>query len=222
MVNIGDRSGVRLGTALATPSRPRRFAARASRTNCIADSRSVLRCSGVVHPLRIQLHVDPARSTGTEHCRHRDRRHFGGRHAATGPSETACCPPDWQRCDARRFKTGRLLQLPFRDPPGWPAVECVVRLVVDGSGCRTGDGSGHREGRHRRTPGRSLLRPLRAAIVWSALPTSHVGGLECTLNAQHEDFGDHWRALRNGNTSLSSAPRHSGKRSWTNCIISRR
>ena len=31
------------------------------------------------------------------------------RHAATGPSETASCCPDWQRGDARRFKTGRLL-----------------------------------------------------------------------------------------------------------------
>ena len=157
------------GTALATPSRPGRFAARASRTNCVADGRSVLRCSGVVHPLRIQLHVDPARSTGTKHCRHRDRRHFGGRHAAAGPSETTCCSPDWQRSDARRFETGRFLQLPFRDSPGWPAVECVARLVVDGSGCRTGDGSDHREGRHRRTPRQDMLRQLRTALVRRAV-----------------------------------------------------
>ena len=164
-----DRSGVRLGTALATPSRPGRFAARASRTNCVADSRSVLRCSGVVHPLRIQLHVDPARSTGTKHCRHRDRRHFGGRHAAAGPSETACCSPAWQRSDARRFETADFSRLPFRDSPGWPAVECVARLVVDGSGCRTGDGSDHRKGRHRRTAGQDMLRQLRTALVRSGL-----------------------------------------------------
>ncbi len=55
------------------------------------------------------------------------------------------------------------------------------------------------------------------------LSPRHVfGGLECTLNAPRDDFADHWRALRNANTLLSSAPRNSGKRSWTNCTISRR
>ena len=44
---------------------------------------------------------------------------------------------------------------------GRPAVECVVRLVVDGSGCRLGDGSDHREGRRGWTPRRNLLRPFR-------------------------------------------------------------
>jgi|GEM_PF-6826939 hypothetical protein len=62
-------------------------------------------------------------------------------------------------------KQADFCSLPFRDflffSLGWPAVACVVRLVVDGSGCRAGDGSDHREGRHQWTPCRVLLRPLR-------------------------------------------------------------
>ena len=64
----------------------------------------------------------------------------------------------------------------------WPAVECAARLVVDGSGCRTGDGSDHRKGRHRRTAGRSLLRPLRAVIARVASRrASPVGAMERLL-----------------------------------------
>jgi hypothetical protein len=70
---------------------------------------ALLRCAGGGHPLRIERDAIPARSPGAQHCRHRDRRHFGDRHAAAGPSETASCEPAWQRSDARRFKTGRLL-----------------------------------------------------------------------------------------------------------------
>ena len=68
-----------------------------------------------------------------------------------------------------------------------------------------------------------LLRPLRASIVWSAFRQGMCSvGWSATLNAPRDDFADHWRALRNANTLLSSAPRNSGKRSWTNCTISRR
>ena len=56
--------------------------------------------------------------------------------------------PARYRSDARRFETSRLLQLPFRNSLGRSAAECVVRLVVDGSGCRAGDASDHCEGRH--------------------------------------------------------------------------
>jgi divalent metal cation (Fe/Co/Zn/Cd) transporter len=68
-----------------------------------------------------------------------------------------------------------------------------------------------------------IVMPLLARAKRRIARQRHVfGGLECTLNAPRNDFAYHWRALRNANTLLSSAPRNSGKRSWTNCTISRR
>jgi hypothetical protein len=104
-----DRSDIRSRAGVGTPPRPERYAARASRTRGVANRRSVFHCAGDVHPLRIQFHAGPTRSSGAKHCRHPNREHLGDRHAATGLSETASCCPDWQQSDARRFKTGRLL-----------------------------------------------------------------------------------------------------------------
>ena len=50
------------------------------------------------------------------------------------------------------FETGGFLCVPFRDSLGWLDVECVSWLVMDGSRCRTSDGSNHRQGRRCRTP----------------------------------------------------------------------
>jgi hypothetical protein len=47
-------------------------------------------------------------------------------------SETACCSPTWKRSHARRFKTGRLLRLPFRDSLGWPGLRRARLAVADG------------------------------------------------------------------------------------------
>jgi len=66
-----------------------------SRTHGVANGRSEFHCAGDVRPLRIQLHVGPARSSGVKNCRNRDREHFRDRHAAAGPS-AASCWPDWQ------------------------------------------------------------------------------------------------------------------------------
>ena len=96
--------------------------------------------------------LDTARSTGAKHRWHRDRERFCDCHAAAGASETASCSSDWQRSYARGFETGGFLCVPLRDSLGWPAVECIPRLVVDGSRCRTGHGSNHRQGRRCRAP----------------------------------------------------------------------
>ncbi len=64
-----------------------------------------------------------------------------------------------------------------------------------------------------------------AALLWRLhhdLDLSRREQVERAALRPRDDFADHWRALRNANILLSSAPRNSGKRSWTNCTISRR
>ena len=51
---------------------------------CFVALASYILCESSAMLIR---HVPPERS----HCRHRDRRHFGNRHAAAGTSETASC-----------------------------------------------------------------------------------------------------------------------------------
>ena len=85
--------------------------------------------------------------------------------------------------------------------------------------CRTGDGSDHWEGR-RVTDSEPRHAAIVASIISVACPRLKVDGFVCLRRGRCD--ADHWRALRNANTLLSSAPRNSGKRSWTNWIISRR
>jgi hypothetical protein len=113
----------------------------------ILNQIQILKSSSLASQVISKLHLDadPERPTGAKHCRHRDRVHFGDRDAGACPSEAASCRPDWQRSHARRFQASRFLCLSFCHSLGRSVAECTVRLVVDGSSRRIGDGSDHRE-----------------------------------------------------------------------------
>jgi hypothetical protein len=108
--------------------------------------------------------TDPARTTGTEHPRNHRRRRLGGGDAVVGTSEAAGCCRNRKRGHERRFQTGRFLHLPVGDPVGRLASQCGLGLVVGRSGGGAGDGSDHRQGRHRRNQGQGVLRRLRVQL----------------------------------------------------------
>ena len=86
-----------------------RFRRKTGGADYVANRRLVLRCAGVVHCLRIRLHVDPARTTETEHPWNHRRRRLGGGDAVVGSGEAAGCWRDRKRGHERRFQTSRFL-----------------------------------------------------------------------------------------------------------------
>src|ERR1019366_8709781 len=114
--------------------------------------------------LRIRLHVDPARATGTEHPRNHRSRRLGGGDAVAGTSEAAGCCRNRKRGHESLFQTGRFLHLFVSDPVGRLASQRRAWLVVGRSGGGAGDGTDHHQGRYRRNQGQGVLRSLRVQL----------------------------------------------------------